>query len=502
MILLPPRRLHPLGRVQLLGSSALRLLRGANLASWRGKGLPVAKFVKRALVLGVAASVVAVIGYVTVMPAVQKQSGGRRAKMVAGDSAVPVLDAAARVMDIPVYLNGVGTARARNTVTVRPQVDGKIISINFKEGQEVKRGEVLAKIDPATYQAQLDQAVAKKALDEAQLANAKHDLERYDKLGGSVVAQKTIDTQRALVVQLTAQIKQDDAAIANAKAYLDYTTILAPIDGRTGIRMVDEGNLVRASDAGIVVITEVRPISALFTLPQQQLAQVNAALAAGTVAVEAQSADGKSVIDRGTLQVVDNQVDQTTGTVRMKAEFPNANMQLWPGQFLNVRVLIDTLKQVVVIPTPAVQRGPNGAFTYVVQGGSTAVLRPITVGLQNETLAVITKGIEPSDRVITTGFVRLKDGASITVTPPDQPEQGQQPSPTAKSEGRGNIRTVCAADVQKFCANIGRNREALRSCLQTNAAQLSEPCKAVAMSAKRGKPREADASKTDGSSTQ
>ena len=165
-------------------------------------------------------------------------------------------------------------------MTVRPQVDGRILSINFKEGQDVKRGDVLAKIDPATYQAQLDQAVAKKALDEAQLDNAKRDLERYTKLGGNVVAQKTIDTQRALVAQFTAQIKLDDAAIANAKAFLDYTTIVSPIDGRTGIRMVDEGNLVRASDAGIVVITEVRPITVLFTLPQQQLAQVNQALAA------------------------------------------------------------------------------------------------------------------------------------------------------------------------------------------------------------------------------
>ena len=187
----------------------------------------------------------------------------------------------ARIGDMPVYLNGVGTAKARNLVTVRPQVDGRILCINFKEGQDVKRGDVLAKIDPATYQAQLDQAVAKKALDEAQLDNAKRDLERYSSLGGNVVAQKTIDTQRALVAQLTAQVKLDDAAIANAKAYLDYTTIVSPIDGRIGIRMVDEGNLVRASDAGLVVITEVRPIAVLFTLPQQQLDQVNQALRGG-----------------------------------------------------------------------------------------------------------------------------------------------------------------------------------------------------------------------------
>src|SRR5215510_9026322 len=255
------------------------------------------------------------------MPSDQTQGGNRRGKRFAGEGPVPVLAVPARIADVPVYYYGVGTARARNMVTVRPQVDGRILSLNFKEGQDVKRGDVLAKIDPATYQAQLDQAVAKKALDEAQLDNAKRDMERYSLLGGNVVAQKTIDTQRALVAQLTAQVKQDDAAIANAKAFLDYTTIVSPIDGRTGIRMVDEGNLVRASDAGIVVITEVRPISVLFTLPQQQLNQVNQALRAGSVSVDALDSDGRTSLDRGTLQVVDNQVDQATGTIRIKADF-------------------------------------------------------------------------------------------------------------------------------------------------------------------------------------
>ena len=281
---------------------------------------------------------------------------------------VPVLAAEARLADVPIYFGGVGTAKARNVVVVKPQVDGRIMSIDFKEGQDVKRGDVLARIDSAIYQAQLDQAVAKKALDDVQLTNARRDLDRYTKLGGNIVAEKTIDTQRALVGQLEAQIKQDDAAIANARTMLGYTTIVAPINGRTGIRMVDEGNLVRASDVGIVMITEVKPISVLFTLPQQQLAAVNKALESGPVAVEAFDTDNKVALDRGTLQVVDNQVDSTTGTVRMKADFPNVNMQLWPGQFVNVRVLIETLNQVVVIPTPAVQRGPNGAFAYVVAG--------------------------------------------------------------------------------------------------------------------------------------
>jgi len=465
---------------------------GANPCRYDREDAQVARLLKRVIASAAIAAVAAVVAYVSVMPAVEKQAAGRRAKNAAG-GAVPVVDAPARIADVPVYLNGVGTAKARNTVTVRPQVDGKIISINFKEGQEVKRGDVLAMIDPATYQAQLDQAVAKKALDESQLANAQRDLDRYAQLGGNVVAQKTIDTQRAMVAQLTAQIKSDDAAIANARAILGYTTIAAPIDGRTGIRMVDEGNLVRASDVGIVVITEVKPISVVFTLPQQQLMQVNGAMAKGPVAVEAFNADGRTLLDTGILQVVDNQVDQTTGTVRMKAEFPNANLQLWSGQFVNVRVLIDTLKQVVVIPTPAVQRGPNGPFAYVVAADERVGLRPVTVGLQTETIAVIDKGITLSERVVTTGFARLKDGARVIVAGPE--ESG--PAVAAKSDGRAKIRAVCAADIQKFCSNVERN--AVRGCLQANAAKLSDACKAAATAAADGKPREA---KAEGRSTQ
>ncbi len=468
----------------------------------------MARLLNRVLALSAIAAVVGVVGFATVSPMVQKEAGGRRAKALA-DAAVPVIDAAARVADVPVYLNGVGTAKARNMVTVRAQVDGRIMSIKFKEGQDVKKGDVLALIDPATYQAQLEQAIAKKALDEAQLTNAKRDLERYAKLTSLSVAEKTIDTQRALVMQLSAQIKLDDAAIANAKAYLDYTTIASPLDGRTGIRMIDEGNLVRGIDAnaGIVTITEVKPIAVVFTLPQQQLAQVNAAAARGAVTVDALDADGKSVLDRGTLQVVDNQVDQATGTVRMKAEFANTNLQLWPGQFVNVRVLTDTLQQVVIVPTPAVQRGPNGTFAYVVQSDQRVALRPITVGLQTETTAVITKGIDATDRVVTTGFARLKDGARVAAAHgEDQPAPGSEPAkgpgPSAKSEAREKMRTACAADAQKLCPNVERGG-ALRACLQSNAAQLSEPCKAASSGAAAGgKPREADARKADGSTTQ
>jgi multidrug efflux system membrane fusion protein len=342
-----------------------------------------------------------------------RRGGGRP------DGPVPVVVAQARIEDVPVWLEGVGTAKARNIVTVRPQVDGQILAVEFKEGQDVKRGDVLARIDPVTYQAQLDQAVAKKALDAAQLANAKRDLERYSQLSSNVVSTKTVDTQSALVSQLEAQVKSDEAAIDNARAVLGYTTVVAPIDGRTGMRLVDVGNLVRASDAGIVVITEVRPISVLFTLPQQQLPEINKARAERSLAVEALETDSRAVLDKGALEVIDNQVDQTTGTIRIKADFPNSELQLWPGQFVNVRLLLKTLDDVVVVPTAAVQRGPEGAFVYVVGAHNKAAVRTVKVGQQDDTVAVIAEGLSATDRVVTAGFARLKDGVEVTVSGSD-----------------------------------------------------------------------------------
>jgi multidrug efflux system membrane fusion protein len=346
----------------------------------------------------------------------QSQRGRRGARQ---DGPVPVVVTAAELADVPIWLEGVGTAKARNTVTVRPQVDGKILSINFKEGQEVKQGQVLAEIDPVTYRAQLDQAIAKKALDESQLANARRDLERYTQLSSNVIAAKTVDTQRALVSQLEAQIKSDDAAIENTRAILGYATVVAPITGRTGMRLIDVGNLVRASDAGIVVITEVQPISVLFTLPQQDLPDINKAIAQRALKVEALETDSKDVLDTGNLEVIDNQVDQTTGTIRLKADFPNKDLQLWPGQFVNVRLLLNTLDQVVVVPASAVQRGPDGTFVYVVGNDSKASVRRVTIGQQNERLAVVTKGLTPAEQVVTTGFARLKEGSEVTLSAPN-----------------------------------------------------------------------------------
>jgi multidrug efflux system membrane fusion protein len=334
------------------------------------------------------------------------------------DGPIPVLAAEARIADVPVYLDGVGTTRALNMVTVHSQVDGTLVSVNFREGQDVKEGDVLARIDSTTYQAQLDQVLAKKALDEAQLANARLDLERYTNLlKTNAVNRQQVDTTRALVAQLEAQVRLDQGAIDNARAYVNYCTIVAPIGARVGIRLVDQGNLVHASDpTGIAVLTQIRPISVLFTLPQQQLGQVNKAFAKAPLNVEATESDSKQVLDRGTLQVVNNQVDQTTGTVQLKAEFPNADLQLWPGQFVNVRLLIDTLRQVVVVPTAAVQRGPSGTFVYLLQPDSTVSVRPVGVTQQDEAQAVIANGLQAKDRVVTSGFAQLADGRKVTVS--------------------------------------------------------------------------------------
>ena len=365
----------------------------------------------------------------------QRRAGGR----FAADGPVPVLVAAASKADVPVYLDAVGTIKALNTVTVRPQVDGKLLSVGFKEGQDVAKGGVLAKIDPTIYQAQLDQAKAKKAQDEAQLANSRIDLDRYEKLATTnAINRQQADTQRALVAQNAALVQADQAAIDNMQAMLGYTTVTSPIDGRTGIRMVDEGNLVRAADtaSAIVVITQLKPIAVLFNLPQQELNQVNNAFAKGPLAVDAQRSDNDAVIDRGTLRVVDNQVDQSTGTVKLKAEFPNADLQLWPGQFVNVRLLIDTLKQVVVIPTGAVQRGPNGTFVYVVKDDDTVAMRPINVQKQDETQTVVASGLTPPERVVTTGFARLAEGSKIAVGSADGAPTGVRTRSGARQGGQ------------------------------------------------------------------
>lgn len=411
-------------------------------ASWTRR-----RMITTALVLlAIAGAVYYVFFYAQTTPVT---GGGGRRSAANADGPVPVLADASKRADVPVYLNAVGTTKALNTVTVRAQVDGKLLSVNFKEGDDVKKGDVIAKIDPTTFQATLDQAIAKKAQDEAVLGNARNDLTRYEMLAATnAINRQQADTQKSLVAQYTAQVQSDQAVVESARATLAYSTIVAPIDGRTGIRQVDEGNIVHASDStGIVTITEVKPISVLFNLPQQNLEQINAAFAKGPLTVEAQRSDNDAVIDRGTLQVVDNQVDQSTGTVRLKADFPNANLQLWPGQFVNIRLLIDTLKQVVVVPTGAVQRGPNGTFVYVVKDDNTVAIRPVTVTQQDEIQAIIGKGVEPPERVVTTGFVRLKDASKVVVAAPGE-NTVTMPPPANRDRGGSRQRNSSGGGAQ------------------------------------------------------
>ena len=329
--------------------------------------------------------------------------------------AIAVDTAAVGHSDVPVYLEGLGTVQAFYTVTVTPRVDGEIQKIGFTEGQTVHKGDLLAVIDPRPNQAAYEQALATKAKDAAMLANAKLDLDRYTLLQPQDLASKqTVDTARANVDQLTAQVQVDQAAVDNARTQLDYTRITSPIEGRTGIRLIDPGNIVHAAGTtGIVVVTQVQPISVVFTVPEEDLATVGGALAAGPVQVTTLSRDGKTMLDQGTLTLIDNEIDQGTGTAKLKATFSNTHNTLWPGQYVNARVLIRTERDVLTVPTAAVQLGPNGPFTYVVKADSTVEVRPLELGVESGGFTVIIKGIALNERVVTSNQYRLQAGVRV-----------------------------------------------------------------------------------------
>jgi multidrug efflux system membrane fusion protein len=329
--------------------------------------------------------------------------------------AIAVDTAAANHTDVAIYLQGLGTVQAFYTVTVTARVDGELQKIGFTEGQEVHKGDLLAQIDPRPNQAAYEQAVATKAKDAAMLENAKLDVDRYALLQPQELASKqTVDTARALFDQLKAQVQVDQALIDNARTQLDYTRITSPINGRTGIRLVDPGNIVHAAGTtGIVVVTQVQPISVIFTLPEEDLSAVGAALAAGPVKVTTLSRDGKSELDQGTLTLIDNEIDQTTGTAKLKATFSNTRNTLWPGQYVNARVLIRTERNALTLPSSAVQLGPNGPFTYVVKGDSTVEVRPLTLGDESDGMTVIKSGIALNERVVTSNQYRLQSGVHV-----------------------------------------------------------------------------------------
>ena len=334
--------------------------------------------------------------------------------------AIPVDVATVTRADMPVYLEGLGTVQAFYTDTMTARVDGQIDKVAFKEGQDVKKGALLVQIDPRPYQAALGVAIATRDKDKALLANAHRDMDRYALLAPEDLASKqTVDTQRSLTAQLAAQVKGDEAAVDNARTQLDYTSIRSPIDGRTGIRQVDPGNIVHAADTtGMVVVTQLEPISIIFSLPEEQFTELSAALAKGPVTVTALSRDDKQVLDTGTVALIDNEIDQTTGTLRVKATLPNKQRHLWPGEFVNVRVLAQTRRQVLTIPTSALQRGPDGLFTYLVQSDSTIKVADLSAGEQTGNLVVIEKGLEAGDKVVASNQYRLQPGSRVRANSP------------------------------------------------------------------------------------
>jgi multidrug efflux system membrane fusion protein len=350
------------------------------------------------------------------------QSAGGGGRGAAGNFPVPVTLGHARTKNVPIYLDGLGTVQAFNTVTIHTRVDGQLIKVAFTEGQDVKTGDLLAEIDPAPYQAALDQATAKKAQDTAQLANARLDLQRYaDLLKTEGTTQQTYDTQKALVDQLDATVKADQAAIDAAKVNLDYCTIRSPLDGRTGIRLVDQGNIVHASDtSGLVVLTQLKPISVVFTLPETALNQIQAKQDADNpFTVLAAGRDDTNILASGQLAVIDNQIDPTTGTIKLKANFANENLRLWPGEFVNTRLLLETREDSVVVPASVVQRGPDGAFAFVVTNaadGSTnqiAKMRPIQVAQIDNGEALIDSGLDAGETIVVDGQYKLQDGSKV-----------------------------------------------------------------------------------------
>jgi membrane fusion protein, multidrug efflux system len=350
-----------------------------------------------------------------------------RAARAPGRPPVPVSVAVAARQNVPIYLTGLGTVQPISSVGIHSQVDGKLQEVPFTEGQHVKKGDVLARIDPRLFKAALDQAKAKKAQDQALLGSAQKDLTRFKALAlKSIETQQNVDLQQGKVDQLTAAIDADDAAIETAQTQLDYTTITAPSDGRIGVRLVDPGNVVRASDAGsIATLMLAQPAAVMFTLPSRVLDDVRQAMDRNTIEVTAFDQDNRLPLSTGKLLLVDNAVDQATATIRLKAIFPNADDRLWPGEFVNARLLLETRSNVIAVPASAIQRGPQGLFAWIVTADNTAVVRQIQVGPTTGDLTIVSSGLNEGDRVVTDGQYKLQANSPVTVSPAPAPAVGR-----------------------------------------------------------------------------
>jgi multidrug efflux system membrane fusion protein len=384
---------HTIRRRLLIALAALAVL-GAALVAWRSRGHSAAR-------------------------------SGAPPAASAEARVIPVSIATASARDVPVYLDGLGNAQPLATVTVKSQVDGRLDSVAFQEGQTVKKGDLLAQIDPRPFTIALHQAEAALMRDTAQLRNANLNLVRNrELLARNLIAQQQLDDQQTTVDQLEGTVKADQAQVDNARLQLDYSHIRAPLDGTTGVRLVDPGNLVHASDTtGIVLITQLDPMSVVFTLPQDDLARVSKQFAEGPLVAEAYSRDGATRLATGRLELIDNQVNQATATIRLKAVFPNPDKKLWPNAFLKVRLLLLIEKNALAIPAAAVQRGPQGTFVYVVANDQTAAMRPVELGATVDQVAIVSKGLAAGEQVVIEGQNQLKPGARVATRPAPGPGQ-------------------------------------------------------------------------------
>jgi membrane fusion protein, multidrug efflux system len=339
---------------------------------------------------------------------------------------VPVIVTQAAQQDVPIYYDALGTVQALNTVALRAQVNGQIVSVDFRQGQDVRKGDVLAKIDPAPFQAALDQAIAKKSEDEAQLIDAEKDLARFKTLVlRNAETLQDVDTQQAKVDTTKATIDADQAAIEAAKTQLNYATITAPIDGVVGFRQVDIGNIIHTNDINpLTILTQIKPCTVIFTLPQGDLGPVREAMLHGTVSVLAFDQENKKQLAEGKLLLINNQIDQNTSTIQLKAEFANDDELLWPGEFVHIHILITTRKNAVTVPAVALQRGPDGFYVWVIKPDNTAEQRPIEAETVSEDLAIATKGLNAGERVVVDGQSRLDAGTHVAIRTPIPPSNG------------------------------------------------------------------------------